>query len=264
MSGGDDDDEINAGRRQRHRLRRRRQRHRSSPAPATTASAAATATTTSTAQAGNDKLYGDAGDDCIDGGSGDDCVSGGDGDDQLLGGVGNDKVFGGDGHDGLDGGVGNDKLSGGLGNDYLIGGAGNDELCGGGGADLFIFREDEGDSDFDLIKDWNSGDKIGLCGQTIRDFNVAKIEFVNLEVSTSNFEDDVLITLNDNTQIGVLNASFDFSEGVSDPLAKFYVEKFGKNVDDFVRYTDKTCPEVELRGLRASRVPRSSDRDLRS
>jgi hypothetical protein len=54
----------------------------------------------------------------------------------------------------------------------------------------------------------------------------------------------VLITLNDNTQIGVLNASFDFSEGVSDPLNEFYVEKFGKNVDDFVRYTEKTCPEV--------------------
>lgn len=150
----------------------------------------------------------------------------------------------------MDGGTGNDSVVGGEGDDLLYGSAGNDALAGGAGADIFVWREDEGYSDFDLIKDWDSGDKIALCGQTMRDYFVAKIEFVNFEPSTSNAEDDVLITLNDNTQIGVRNASWDFTEGVSDPLSGFYVEKAGNNGDDFIRYTEDNCPEVSCESFR--------------
>jgi hypothetical protein len=60
-----------------------------------------------------------------------------------------------------------------------------------------------------------------------------KIEFANLEVSKSNLENDVLITLNDNTQIAVLNASGDFTEGVTDRSEKFFIENAGLNADNF-------------------------------
>ena len=108
---------------------------------------------------------------------------------------------------------------------------------------------DERDDDDDDDNGGMDNDVIALCGQTIRDFFVAKIEFVNLEVSKSNDEDDVLITLNDNTQIGVLNASDDFSEGVTDQSDNFYIEREGDNEDDFIRFNEHDCPEFDCPDL---------------
>ena len=91
-----------------------------------------------------------------------DLSSSNDGDDKLYGDGGNDILFGQGGNDLLNGGEGNDILYGGSGNDILIGGKGNDTLIGGSGADTFMWQK--GDTGFDVIKDFNSGegDKINL------------------------------------------------------------------------------------------------------
>ena len=218
---------------------------------------------------GKNLLLGEDGFDFIDAGSGDDTVAGGEGDDTLLGGLGRDVIRGQGGDDDIDGGAGRDRIRGGAGDDEIFGGEGNDVLRGGSGDDIFYYREDEGDSDYDLIRDWDPSqgldgergdddgasasdmdmDMIALCGQTIRDFFVAKIEFVNPQVSTSNAEDDVLITLNDNTQIGVLNASDDFVEGVTDASDDFYIEQLAGNADDFIRVTEDDCPDFDCPDL---------------
>jgi len=125
--------------------------------------------------AGDDTLDGDEDDDNVDGGDGNDTVSGGFGIDTLSGGAGIDTIDGGDDDDSLDGGTGDDTLTGGTGDDTLLGGAGNDTLdgeadqdllkggtgndtlTGGTGLDIFEFEE-AGDTNFDQITDFTSGD----------------------------------------------------------------------------------------------------------
>ena len=126
---------------------------------------------------GADRLWGDGGDDTLDGGVGDDVLHGGDDDDLLIGGdgddllqgaLGNDTMQGGPGADTLQGGMGDDLLDGGEGDDQLAGGWGDDTLVGGAGADALFGdagndvlhgggRDDDGDADDDLIRDYLNG-----------------------------------------------------------------------------------------------------------
>ena len=170
----------------------------------------------------------------MNGGSGSDKVSGGEGTDVLFGGSGHDRVYGGKGNDQLDGGSGADTLKGGSGTDEIVGGAGDDWLSGGSGADVFYFRQNEGDGSVDTISDWDSGDVIALCGQTVRNFFVAKEEVANLQPSTSDVRNDVIVTLSDNNQIRILNAADDFTRGDTGAL-----DTVAGNADDFIR----DCPD---------------------
>ncbi|MEL6159570.1 MAG: calcium-binding protein [Cyanobacteria bacterium J06623_5] len=132
---------------------------------------------------GDDLIYGLGGDDIIDAGADDDEVYGGSGNDTILGRDGNDDLNGGSGSDSIWGEGGNDDLNGGSGNDFLMGGLGDDrllgvasrnaveidELTGGGGRDTFYvgdyhsnFYNNGGNSDYALIKDFSSLDKIVL------------------------------------------------------------------------------------------------------
>lgn len=90
-------------------------------------------------------------------------IYGGTGSDTVRGFGGNDNLYGGSGNDTVEGSTGNDDLYGGSGNDTLDGGDNQDDLWGGLGNDTFYFEE--GDSEpgsVDVIRDWNSGDKIDL------------------------------------------------------------------------------------------------------
>jgi Ca2+-binding RTX toxin-like protein len=112
---------------------------------------------------GNDTLMGGGGADILDGGIGADLLDGGAGNDRVTGGAGNDTLLGGLGFDRLVGGTGNDDLRGATGNDRLLGGQGADTLSGGAGNDTFVFsKADSGSTD--LIKGWNTGDKIDFDG----------------------------------------------------------------------------------------------------
>ncbi|MGO1119068.1 calcium-binding protein [Rhodovibrionaceae bacterium A322] len=135
---------------------------------------------------GDDTVLGGGGDDTVRGGKDDDEIDGDDGDDLVMGDKGSDTVFGGTGNDYVRGGQADDRVSGENQNDTLMGDLGNDTLVGGHGADLFLFRNGDGD---DLIQDFDGsdGDRIQL-----RDTE----EF---EVRTSGGK--TVITYNDDDQI---------------------------------------------------------------
>ena len=82
----------------------------------------------------------------------------------VLGGAAADVLRGGALNDQLVGGDGNDKLYGNDGNDTLTGGLGHDDLYGGAGNDRFVFGDIANSTvaTFDMIRDWNAGDKINL------------------------------------------------------------------------------------------------------
>lgn len=86
--------------------------------------------------------------------------------DNLTGTFRADKIYASLGNDTLNGGYGNDTLNGGLGNDLLIGSSGNDVLIGGDGNDTFWFKKVDTflRNDFDVIQDFQVGDKIVLNG----------------------------------------------------------------------------------------------------
>lgn len=121
---------------------------------------------------GNDRVDGGSGNDVLSGNKGNDVLAGGDDNDTLFGGGGNDKLLGGAGFDDLYGDFGNDVIKGGSGFDVLTGGRGNDILTGGDFGDYFVFRNTDGDSGRDVIRDWEDGsDKIRLEGFVIVDMN---------------------------------------------------------------------------------------------
>ncbi|MEH2057464.1 MAG: calcium-binding protein [Nostoc sp.] len=94
--------------------------------------------------------------------------------DNLNGTFGNDNIYGSLGNDTINGGYGNDTLNGGLGNDVLIGGPGNDVLIGGGGNDTFLFKKSDVAlaNNYDVIQDFQAGDKIVLNGWTSGSLNI--------------------------------------------------------------------------------------------
>jgi hypothetical protein len=170
-------------------------------------------------------MKGDAGDDYMEGGLHNDTMLGGDGADTVLGQQGNDQLDGGDGSDVVDGGDGNDLLT---------GGSGNDTLTGGAGADTFAFRQDEvqGATDFDTITDWDSSDKILLCGQIDPFFTVEKVE-VGIYDNFANLDLDVRIGLSNGQFIVLLDAGFDWVANDTDQAEEV-------NADNFVRAAE--CP----------------------
>ncbi len=87
-------------------------------------------------------------------------IHGTESDNTLNGTSGNDLMYGHGGNDALNGGAGNDTIHGGWGNDTINGGAGNDILYGEGGNDIFVFAQSN--NGFDVIADFNTGDKIDL------------------------------------------------------------------------------------------------------
>ena len=113
--------------------------------------------------------YGGTGDDSLFGGDKNDQLRGNDGDDYLVGGGGNDTLYG----DCVDYGfyicstdsydmhtMGIDTIDGGDGDDFIVGGYGADVISGGAGADIFAFEAEE---EFgDLIRDFDSSDRIFL------------------------------------------------------------------------------------------------------
>lgn len=130
---------------------------------------------------GNDSLFGQSGNDSLSGGTGADFLNGGAGNDSLFGQGGNDQVLGSQGNDTVNGDLGNDTVTGGAGNDSLSGGTGKDTLIGvdsaqglgageldtlngGEQSDTFVlgqgtevFYDDNGNSDFALITDFDLG-----------------------------------------------------------------------------------------------------------
>lgn len=152
--------------------------------------------------AGNDKLTGGAGNDTLEGGLGNDILDGGadtdtasyasattsvvvdlniqdgitaqntggggadtlKGFENVLGGKSADTLTGDGGDNVLNGGLGNDMLVGGLGADTLIGGLGNDKLTGGAGADLYRYRNGDGNDTITVFE--NDVDKIDLSEMT--------------------------------------------------------------------------------------------------
>lgn len=94
--------------------------------------------------------------------------------DNLNGNFGNDNIYASLGNDKLSGGFGDDTLNGGLGNDTLNGGSGNDVLIGGGGNDTFIFKKSDVsfNNDYDVIQDFQVGDKIVLNGWRSGSLNI--------------------------------------------------------------------------------------------
>jgi len=193
---------------------------------------------------GNDAMSGGARDDVMTGGEGYDCMKGDGGDDYLNGGADNDTMLGDDGSDilvgeggddQLDGGDGLDALDAGAGNDLLTGGKGNDDLTGGAGSDTFAFRQDEvqGNTDLDIITDWNpfdSNEKILLCGQIDPFFTVEKIE-IGIYDNFANLTRDVRIGLSNGQFILLLDVgdSGDFVADDVDP------ENNAAHADDFIR-----------------------------
>jgi Ca2+-binding RTX toxin-like protein len=112
------------------------------------------------------RLIGNSGANGVVGDSGNDTVFGMDGNDSVLGNDGKDALYGGAGHDTLRGGNLDDQLLGESGNDYLYGDAGNDvitpgtgfdQIWGGSGADRFVFGYVPGQSETDMIHDFQPG-----------------------------------------------------------------------------------------------------------
>ncbi len=93
--------------------------------------------------------------------------------DLMLGGKGNDFIYGKLGSDIITGAEGDDILIGGIGKDILYGGTDRDLLTGNQGADTFVFKNGDGDSNFNntnRILDFQIGaDKIGLIGLEFED-----------------------------------------------------------------------------------------------
>jgi hypothetical protein len=153
----------------------------------------------------------------------------------MLGGCDADELYGEDNDDQLDGGKGLDTLDGGTGNDLLAGGGGNDTLTGGDGSDTFAFRQDEiqGNTDMDVITDWNpfdANEKILLCGQIDPFFTVAKIE-IGFFDNFANLDHDVRIGLSNGQFILLLDVgdSGDWAADDVDP------EHNATNADNFIR-----------------------------
>jgi Ca2+-binding RTX toxin-like protein len=109
---------------------------------------------------------GENGNDALSGLGGNDTLFGHAGDDSLSGGTENDQLYGRSGYDLLNGGDGKDLLVGGGGKDRLNGGLGKDILTGNSGADRFIYSALEGSllTNFDVITDYGSGDRINVSG----------------------------------------------------------------------------------------------------
>lgn len=106
----------------------------------------------------SDSVYGNRGNDTVHGGRDNDAVYGGADQDLVLGDISDDTVSGDMGNDRLYGGRDNDILYGGDGNDSLSGDRGNDTLNGGGGADVFLFTQADGGSDY--IQDFVHGQDV--------------------------------------------------------------------------------------------------------
>jgi hypothetical protein len=207
---------------------------------------------------GNDKMDGGYGDDVMDGGNGHDCLIGNDGYDSISGGNGNDTILGdsgymgnddsaaimdvyygynndslsgGAGDDEIDGGYGNDTITGGDGNDIIAGGEGADDLTGGAGLDAFVFRQDEDyPGTVNVIRDYEAGEQIVLCGQDQSFYFVNKINFVAWEAD--GLQNDVRIRLSDGTVIVVIDAKADFEKGIS--VNGSNVGDLAGNLDDFL------------------------------
>jgi hypothetical protein len=187
---------------------------------------------------GADLMTGENGHDCMKGEAGNDTMSGGDQNDTMLGGDGADSLLGESGQDQLDGGDGCDTLDGGTGNDLLAGGGGNDTLTGGDGSDTFVFRQDEiqGNTDMDVITDWNpydSNEKILLCGQIDPFFTVAKVE-IGFYDNFANLVSDVRIGLSNGQFILLLDV------GDSGDWTAAHENAEELNSDNFVRAAE--CP----------------------
>jgi Ca2+-binding RTX toxin-like protein len=143
----------------------------------------------------SDTLYGAKGDDLVFAYSGDDYLYGNDNNDTLIAGEGNDNLWGGKGNDTLFGGSGNDLVSGDIGDDLLIGvdvaqgnpGRGEiDTLIGAEGKDKFVLGDannvyydrgnnDGGNSDYALIKDFNSKDDVILVHGSPSDYQITAV-----------------------------------------------------------------------------------------
>lgn len=151
---------------------------------------------------GDDILSGGSGTDTLDGGKGNDILDGGDGADKLKAGSGNDTLAGGAGRDYLNGGSGDDTLVGGDGRDRLLGGSGDDTMTGGEGVDRFSFRSGDGEG-HDVITDFELGvDRLEFRGYGLNSFS-------DLQEIMAQVEDDVVITLTQNSTVTLENLTTD-------------------------------------------------------
>ena len=105
--------------------------------------------------------------------------------------------------------------------------------------DVFLFRQDDvarGDTDFDVIVDWDECDVIGLCGQADPYFTVAKVE-IGIYDHYANLTRDVRIGLSNGQFITILDAgdSGDWAADHDDP------ENNPVNRDNFVRLSPEEC-----------------------
>ena len=155
--------------------------------------------------AANDWLYGSRGADRLEGGLGSDVLKGQDGDDRLSGGIELDLLRGGRGNDRLGGGRGADILEGGDGDDRLIGGKMHDLLSGGAGADVFRFREHDGE---DRIRDFAPDEDridVSALGFASRAAVLDLAEQVGDDVALD-FGAALLVITLDDTDLGMLQA----------------------------------------------------------
>jgi hypothetical protein len=218
---------------------------------------------------GNDDMSGGARDDVMQGGSGFDAMAGDAGNDEMWGDVasdgagtifgvadtmnggdGSDEMYGQGGNDQMDGGNGLDTLDGGTGDDLIAGGGGNDTLTGGTGIDTFVFRQDEvqGNTDFDTITDWQTGEKILLCGQIDPFFTVEKVE-IGIFDNFANLDADVRIGLSNGQFILLLDVEPVIHVDPNDPESPIVsaggwvandVDPEAANADNFIRAAE--CP----------------------
>jgi hypothetical protein len=200
---------------------------------------------------GNDAMSGGGSNDTMEGGNGFDCMQGNAGNDlmwgdvaatgagglgvgdTMTGGDGTDTMYGQGGNDQMDGGKGSDVMDGGSGADLIAGGGLDDTLTGGDGIDTFVFRQDEvqGPYDYDVITDWQSGEKILLCGQIDPFFGVAKVE-VDIFDNYANEIKDV--------KIGLTNGQFITLLDAGDYWIANDVNPEEANADNFLRAAE--CP----------------------
>ncbi|WP_108817346.1 calcium-binding protein [Pseudovibrio sp. Alg231-02] len=80
----------------------------------------------------------------------------------VIGSNERDYIFGDNFANSVRGQGGNDYLNGRGGDDVLSGGIGDDHLTGGAGNDVFVFAESEFNNDYDVITDFEVGDRIDL------------------------------------------------------------------------------------------------------
>ncbi|MBY0585695.1 hypothetical protein K2X85_00875 [bacterium] len=154
--------------------------------------------------AGNDEIYGDS-----DGGEGaNDWIDAGDGNDTVYGDgssgyfAASDTIFGGDGNDILFGdhpsalasSGGPDFIDGGAGSDIVYGGGGADSLYGGTGSDFIIAdvlsRFITPATMFEIQKEWNSGNTVGLKRDYITLNKTGGLNGFNIVVPGSTILDD--------------------------------------------------------------------------